>query len=334
MHTGRFASAFAIAATLGLAAPAAAAPLVKTFSIAVTDFDAPSAFGFVFGLPISFGGQVAVSLSLGGALADGARDGASLTPTGGTTGVLSLDGQSVASVGAGHSFAGAGGTAGIVQMAGFGVLDSGAPSTFGFVFQQPLVPTSQRTTSQGAIAGAVLDGGTDGGTLTGTLSGGNIGTFSARAAGSAVPGAYGVGGSPVAAGTTFAASDSGVIECSGADVCDTLRTDAGFQLSGGDDVAAIVMRQEFGGDEIAGTVVDDFGIEVANGLFDCDTVGGCTFATLALNFSLSGGGDTMALVARITIEELEAVPEPATLALFGGAVAALGLARRRRPPAR
>jgi hypothetical protein len=330
MHTRRLVSALAIAAAAGLAAPAAAASFVQTYGIAVTDTGAPSTFGFTFGMPVSFSGQIALSLSIGGALADGARDGAALTPTGGTLGFASLNGQSVASAGTAWSFAGAGGTAGIVQVGAFTVSDPGTPTPFAFSFQQPVPSTVQRTASQGGAAGAVLDGGTDGGALTGTLPGGNIGGFSALSGATAVPGAYGVGAAPVAAGTTFAATGAGVMQCSGADVCDAIRSEAAFQLSGGNDVAAAALRQEFGGDEIAGTVIDAFGIELGNGVFDCDAVGGCTFLTFDLSFLLSGGGDAAALVARIQIDQLDEVPEPAALALFGGTLAALALARRRR----
>lgn len=329
MRTGRLVSALAAAAALGLAAPAGAAPFVEVYSISAQNSGGgPVSFSLNYNTAISFTGQVELSLSLAGVLADGARDGASVTPTGGAIGAASLNGQAVASTGAGLSFAGAGGTAGTVQLGGVSVFDLATPSSFSFLLQQPLAPTSQRTSSQGAVAGALLDGGTDGGTLTGTLSGGTIASFSALSGGSAVPGAYTAGGAPLATGSTFVASNADVFQCSGSDVCDAMRIDTAFQMSGGRDATGLVLRHEIGGDPIGGTVIDDFGIELASAMFDCDAVGGCTLLEMNFAFSVSAG-DITALVARIEINQVDEVPEPAAALLFGGALAALGLARRR-----
>jgi hypothetical protein len=59
-------------------------PLIA-YGIAVTDFGAPSAFGFLFGTPIvPTGPGTLVSSSLAGSLTDGGSDGVTITPTGAT----------------------------------------------------------------------------------------------------------------------------------------------------------------------------------------------------------------------------------------------------------
>lgn len=56
-----------------------------TYGLAVTDFGAPSSFGFLFGTPIvPTGPGTVVSSSLAGSLTDGGTDNVTITPTSGT----------------------------------------------------------------------------------------------------------------------------------------------------------------------------------------------------------------------------------------------------------
>lgn len=315
---------------LGLATPAGATVLTFTASAQSVNSNNPTTFTFNLATPIvPITGLVDVSLTIGGAFGDGKRDGVSLIPVGAGLASVNLGGATVATAGGAQSFAGAGGTMGSVLISPFVAHNLGIVNQFTNSAATVIVPRADRTESQGAIAGAVLDGQNNGVTLTGNHPGNAIAALGALAGASAVPGTYFIGVPTVS--STFSATGSGVMECTTGAACTGLSNDVAFTLPGLGDVAAMVVRQELGGDPISGTVVDDYDLQTGTGVYDCGAGPGCLSVNLTVEFTLAGLFDTAAFVMRVEIEPASttAVLEPTALALFGPALALFGFTRRR-----
>lgn len=329
----RWMAVSALGLSVGLVA---AAPTVLTQSASVMN-NGSQTLNFTFSFTQAFVGlgNYDVKLSMAGSFADGARDGATvapLAPSGHLTEFSFLTGQgsqALGGVGAAASLAGTGGTAGQVRLTGVSFKDFGAPSTFLITSSAP-APNVGRVLSQGAVAGASADGGTDG-VAIGPAPGDALASFGfSRSDGS--DDLFGVNDSDASPGPHggVLASATEFFDCATAPACVAQQSALHAQMSGGDDVAAFVLRHEFGGDPIADTdsVIDLIDEHITQTSFSCADAGGCSALTGVVSFSLTPG-DVMAFVIRAEIDDAVTVPEPAGLLAVLAAAAAAGLARRR-----
>lgn len=78
-----------------------------------------------------------------------------------------------------------------------------------------------------------------------------------------------------------------------------------------------------GGDAVFTQPFEAYGPFTSSGLIDCDALGGCDSFDIEISFIGSGDGDTYALNSRF------AIPEPATMLLFGAGLLGLAALRRR-----
>jgi hypothetical protein len=315
----------------------AAAPTVITQGASVVNTGSTTAtFTFFFTRPFVGLGNYDLKLSMAGSFADGARDGATVAPqalSGHLTEFSFLTGQgskALGGVGAAASFAGAGGAVGDVRLMSAAFMDTGAPSPLLAEWTSAPLSTG-RVLSHGAVAGAAADGGTDG-VAMGPTAGDALSRFGFRLS-DGTDDLFDVNDSDASAGphAIVLASGTEFFDCATAPACVAQRTQLNMQLSGGDDVAALVLRNEFGGDAIADTdtVIDLIAEEIALSSFSCAAEGGCSALTGAISFSLTPG-DAMAFVIRAEINDATSVPEPGGLITLLAASAAAGLARRRQ----
>lgn len=330
----------AVSALCLSAGAVAAAPVVFTQGGTVVNIGSQTVtFTFFYSQPFAGLGDYDLKLSMAGSFADGARDGATVAPlalSGKLTEFSFITGQgtqALAGVGNAASFAGAGGAVGEVRLAGLPFKDFGAPTPFSITVNSPAVNVG-RVLSHGAVAGASADSGTDG-VAIGPPAGGALARFGfTRNDGTqdlfdvdASNASAGPHGSVLASGTEF-------FDCATAPACNGQQSQLNLLMSGGDDVAAFLLRNEFGGDAIADTdtVIDLIDQDIALTTFSCAAAGGCSELMGVLSFSVSPG-DAMAFVIRAEINEATGtvpVSEPAGLAALLMASAAAGLARRRQ----
>jgi hypothetical protein len=315
---------------------AGAAPTVLTQSATVLN-NSNQTLTFTFSFSHAFVGlgHYDVKLSMAGSFADGARNGATvaaLAPSGHLTEFSFLTGQgslALGGVGAAASLAGTGGTAGEVRLTGLSFKDADAPSTLHFTSGSP-TPNVGRVLSQGAVAGASADGGTDGVTI-GPAPGDGLASFGFTRDGG-TDDLFDVNDSDASPGPHggVQASGSEFFDCATAPACVAQQSVLNLQMGGGDDVAAFVLRHEFGGDPIADTdsVIDLIDEQITMTSFSCADAGGCSSLTGVMSFSLTPG-DVLAFVIRAEINDAATVPEPGGLLAVLAASTAAGLARRR-----
>lgn len=334
-----------IASVSLLASAAMAAPVVNTNAVEVRNLSAtPVTFTFTFTVPLALSGMQSVTSSLAGVYADGARNGAAVgvgsSNASGRMLETSLSGGNattslVHGVGVADSFAGAGGAAGQVSF---------LPVTAKAFTASPVsvaLSANNGTSVLGrqrmfaAVGAATADGGTDGVSLN-PSAGQNLADFIARRTPSAdvdLPlNASSNSATPHGALLTSGATevDCGIFPSQ----CDGTQMQTHFTLSGDNDATAMLLRQELGGDDLLGTVMDSYDAALFTSLFDCDLVGGCLAVQQRVSFTVSPG-DAFALTLRVQIDDVTAaeVPVPGSLPLVALGLAAMLLPRSRRASA-
>lgn len=333
---------FGLIASLGLLACAAtAAPVVSTNALTVRNESAtPLTFTFTFSVPLALAGMQSVSSSLAGVYADGARNGAALgigssNASGQMLETLLTGGNAtttlVHSVGDADAFAGAGGVAGQVSFLPVAVKTFAASPLSFSLSAIDNTPALGRQRMNVAVGAATADGATDGVSLN-PSAGLNLADFIVRRTPSADVvlslNAASNGATPHGALLTSAATE---VECGSVpSQCDATEMQTHFTLSGGNDAAALLLRQELGGDDLIGTVMDSYDAVLFSSLFDCDLIGGCSAVQQRLSFTLSPG-DAFAVTLRVQVDDVAVeVPVPGSLTLLTLGLAAL-LVRRPRP---
>ena len=325
----------ALAFALGIVSPTSASASVisvMTAAFTVIDDGGPDSYSVFFGQPLPVGttGVVQVETLLLGVFADGARDGASLFPFSTPTvaeGLLSVGGgppTTVTQVGGSDSFAGAGGTAGTVLLSGIALTDFGAPDSYTAIFGRPIPPFDSRVTGQGHLGAAAGDAGSDGVALTGQTPAGKIGAIGVT---SPTLAEFGDSASTPGSALQLTGNGSYSDECDAP--CSMMESGLFFQLSGGNDTAALLIRHEIGGSPIVGTVLKLYAPVIATSLFDCGSGPGCTAQELSVRWTGTGGGDAYGFVAVQRISTV-AAPEPAMVSLVSLGLLAAAAARQRR----
>jgi hypothetical protein len=207
-----------------------------------------------------------------------------------------------------------------------------SPTTFQFAFIAP-INFSRDVTSQTNLGAALMDLFSDGASLTGNTPAGKLSTFAFNNTTHTQ-----LGPSFSAVGLAGSELDSGVatIGCSELSLCTETEFGFNFILSAIGDGAALIARQEIGGDPITGTVMQIYALASQTNVFDCGT--GCDLSEIELSFSASGGNDAYGFIVRQEVIPFvaPAVPEPPSIALVGLGIAGWFATRRRneRTPVR
>lgn len=330
-----------IASLTLLASAAMAVPVVGSNAISARNVStSPLTFTYTFSVPLALTGLQSVSSSLAGVYADGARNGAALG-----IGSSNLSGQMletlltggnatttlVHSIGDAASFAGAGGVAGQVRILPVAVETFTASPVSFTVIDPDNTPVQGRQRLNGAVGVATADGATDGVSVN-PNAGQNLADFIARRipfADVVLPAnASSNGATPHGVLLSSVATE---VDCgSGSSLCDGTEMQTHFTLSGGSDVAALLLRLELGGDDLVGTVMDSYDAVSVTSLFDCNLIGGCSTVQQRLSFTLSPG-DEVAMTLRVQVDDAAVeVPVPASLPLVAMGLAALLVRRFRR----